>query len=99
MNKRIISLALAAGSIAVAAGATLAVSPAHAETAGAYHGKVTSSSGLSVRSIPTINGSSTGSLGRGQTFNIRCKVEGQSFKLNNLWYLVGGTSNHRVSAH
>lgn len=98
MNKRSVSLALAAGSIAVAAGATMAAIPAHAETAGVYHGKVTSSSGLTVRSIPTTNGSSKGSLGRGQTFDIRCKVKGQSVKGSNLWYLLDGTSTHWVSA-
>ncbi len=97
MIKRTLSLALAAGSLAVAAGATAAM-PAHAETNGVYRGTVTSASGLTVRSIPSISGDTRGSLGRGQSFDIRCKVQGRSVDGNNLWYLVDGTSTHWVTA-
>ena len=98
MMKRALSIALAAGSLAVAAGATMAVAPAQAETVGVYHGKVTATSGLSVRAIPSNSGDPVGALRAGQRFDIRCKVHGRSIGGNNLWYLVDGTKTHWVSA-
>ena len=62
----------------------LAVAPAQASTA-TYTGKVTASA-LNVRFAPTSAAPKVGSLVRGATVNIQCKVFGPRVDGNDLWY-------------
>lgn len=55
-----------------------------AQAATTYQGKVTT--GVNVRSAPTSAAPKTGSLARGTTVTIQCKVYGPSVAGNDLWY-------------
>lgn len=75
--------ALAAATAALIPLGMIATAPgAQADTT--YKGKVTTS--LNVRSAPTTASAKAGSLSRGQTITIRCKVFGPSVAGNSLWY-------------
>lgn len=97
MIKRSIPIAVAALSAAVAGGLLTAV-PAQAQAPVMDQGKVIANGGLTVRHLPTTASAATGSLRRGQTVEIVCKVRGSRVDGNTLWYALPPTLNEWVSA-
>jgi uncharacterized protein YraI len=81
--------AVALGTIAVLPMAMLAVAPAAQAASPTYEGKVVSQTSLNVRSAPTSKATKVGSLKRGTTVKIHCKVFGPSVGGNDLWYKLG----------
>jgi len=82
MIRRVAALAAASG-IAVASLALTAVS---ADAATTYQGKVTANGGLTIRSAPSTHTSNNGTVAKGKTVTIACKVPGSSVDGNRLWY-------------
>lgn len=79
----------------IAAGAT-SVAPASADViltseAGPYHGRVTATSSLTVRTAPSSYAASQGSLAKGKKIAITCKLRGTTVGGNNVWYRIENT--------
>jgi len=91
--------AAAATVTTVAASAALVAAPAQAAPQGdpIRQGKVTASA-LTVRGLPTTASASKGTVRRGQTLEIVCKVHGTSVGGNDLWYALPPTLGEWVSA-
>ena len=83
----------------VAASAALLAAPAEAAPQGdpIRQGKVVTAQ-LNVRHLPTTASASKGTIGRGQTLEIICKVHGTSVGGNDIWYALPPTLNEWVSA-
>ena len=77
-------------------GGVLAATPAQALST--YQGKVTASSGLTVRHLPTTASAAKGTVAKGTTVEIVCKVRGSSVGGNTIWYALPPTLNEWVSA-
>lgn len=80
------ALAAAAGIAIVGLAATAGT----AEAATVYKGKVTASGGLTVRPAPSIHTGSKGTIAKGTTISIDCKVPGTVVGGNSLWYALSG---------
>lgn len=83
--RRSAALAIAAG-IAIA-GLGMATS---AEAATSYKGKVTANGGLNIRPAPSTHSGIAGSVAKGKTITIDCKVPGTTVGGNRLWYALSG---------
>lgn len=86
IKKRARQVVLAIGAAAVVPLGLLATSPAAHATEAPYKGKVTASIGLNVRAAPTGAATKVGSLKRGTTVGIQCKVYGPTVYGNSRWY-------------
>lgn len=84
--RRAVGLAAATGVVVATALATTAP----AEAAAAYKGKIIAQGGLKIRTAPTIYAGSPGSIARGTTIMIDCKVVGSRVDGNRLWYALSG---------
>ncbi len=94
MSKRLVRTAAAVLGTAVVGGLLTA---APAEAASSYQGRVTTSV-LTVRHLPTTASASEGTVKKGQTIEIVCKVRGTTVAGNNIWYALPPTLNEWVSA-
>lgn len=80
------ALAAAAGIAIVAMAATAGT----AEAATTYKGKVTATGGIKVRTAPTTHAGIKGTIAKGTTITIDCKVPATKVDGNRLWYALTG---------
>ena len=80
------ALAAAAGIATV----SLAATATTAEATTVYKGKVTANGGLTIRPAPSTHSGSKGSVAKGATIKIDCKVPGTKVGGNRLWYALSG---------
>lgn len=80
--RRVAAVALASG-VAIA---SFALTAGTADAATTYKGKVTANGGLTIRPAPSTHSGSNGSVAKGKTITIDCKVPGTSVGGNRLWY-------------
>ncbi len=80
------ALAAAAGVAIVGLAATAGT----AEAATVYKGKVTANGGITVRPAPSVHTGSKGTIAKGKTISIDCKVPGTKVDGNTLWYALTG---------
>lgn len=77
-------------------GAGLIAGPAVADTG--YVGRVEAHGGLVAHYVPSSRAPRYGSYADGTRLNLTCKVHADAVRGNDLWYLVGGSKTHWVSA-
>ena len=82
-----VSRIVRAAAVAAAGVAVVAASTAPAQAHG-YTGTVTGENGVNVRTAPTVHGDATGTLPKGETVTLECKVRGTAVDGNDLWYAV-----------
>lgn len=80
------ALALAAGFAIVGMAATATT----ADATTVYKGKVTANGGLTVRPAPSTHSGGKGTIAKGKTIKIDCKVPGTKVSGNKLWYALSG---------
>ncbi|NED94057.1 SH3 domain-containing protein [Phytoactinopolyspora alkaliphila] len=85
IRHRVRKLAVAVGAATVIPLGMIATAPLAQASHAPYEGKVTASS-LNVRSAPTGASAKAGSLSRGTTVKLQCKVIGPRVGGNDLWY-------------
>lgn len=95
MFTRVLATSAAVLGTALAGSALTALPASAAQT---YEGKAVANGGLTVRALPTTASSAKGSIAKGHTFPIVCKVRGTSVDGNNLWYALPPALGEWVSA-
>ncbi len=68
----------------------LAATAGTAEAATSYKGKITANGGVTVRPAPSTHAGSKGTIAKGKTISIDCKVPGTKVDGNTLWYALSG---------